>query len=283
MKKKYKYYIKDYDEELVVRTRIPKKNRILIAIFSVILCASITGLGIIGYNYLSARKTYVDTSNKFTIKTKKFGVKNKIDFAGLKKINPDVVGWIDFKNEPSVIKYPVVKGKDNDYYLTHTFDKKRLGSASIFMDCINNASFYDYNTILYGHNMNDKSMFAGLRYYVYKDRQDYFNANSDFYIYAPLPGGKNVRYKYHIFSAYTIDAAKDKTPYLVFTQNGYNEDYINWAEKMQQKSVIKSVYDIRSILTNSRARIITMSTCTNTTETGRIIVHAVLTDTIEIQ
>ena len=41
----------------------------------------------------------------------------QIDFDGLRKVNPDVIAWIDIPG--AGISYPVLKGEDNSYYLTH--------------------------------------------------------------------------------------------------------------------------------------------------------------------
>ena len=81
----------------------------------------------------------------------------------LKSQNSDTVGYLQI--EGTAIQYPVVKGKDNEYYATHTFAKKRNASGSIYMDCKNSADLSDFNTVLYGHNMKDGSMFHDLLQY----------------------------------------------------------------------------------------------------------------------
>ena len=75
----------------------------------------------------------------------------QVDFAGLKKVNPDVIAWIQI---PALdISYPVVRGKDNDYYLHHMFDGQENKNGSIFVDYHNQPDFSDSNTIVYGHNV----------------------------------------------------------------------------------------------------------------------------------
>lgn len=83
-----------------------------------------------------------------------------IDFESLRKINPDIVAWL--RIEAAGIDYPVVRGVDNEYYLHHTFRGESNIAGSIFMDC-RNEDFTDEKVILYGHNMRDGSMFAGLK------------------------------------------------------------------------------------------------------------------------
>lgn len=87
-------------------------------------------------------------------------LESTIDFEGLRKINPDIVAWI--RIEAAGIDYPVVQGKDNDYYLHHTFRGEPNIAGSIFMD-YRNQGLKDEKVILYGHNMRDGSMFAKLK------------------------------------------------------------------------------------------------------------------------
>lgn len=82
----------------------------------------------------------------------------EVDFPALKEINGEIVAWI--KCEALGLDYPVVQGSDNEYYLNHTFSGEEHISGCIFMDCLNTADFTDDNTILYGHNMKDGSMFG---------------------------------------------------------------------------------------------------------------------------
>lgn len=83
-----------------------------------------------------------------------------VDFEGLRAINPEVVGWIYC--EGTGINYPVMQGENNDYYLTHSYDGAYNVSGSIFVEAENRAGFADRNTIIYGHNMKNDSMFAHL-------------------------------------------------------------------------------------------------------------------------
>jgi len=83
--------------------------------------------------------------------------------AGLIRLNPDYIGWISIEG---VIDYPVVRGRDNDRYLSVTFAGQRNASGAVFMDYRNAVGFSDNVCILYGHNMRDGSMFAPLKHYL---------------------------------------------------------------------------------------------------------------------
>ena len=89
--------------------------------------------------------------------------KYKIDFGELKKKNEDVVAWIKVNN--TKIEYPVVKSKNNDYYLNHSFDKSYNIAGWIFADYRNKINEKDKNIIVYGHNRKDGSMFGSLKKY----------------------------------------------------------------------------------------------------------------------
>ena len=78
-------------------------------------------------------------------------------------MNPNVIGWIEIPGLS--ISYPVVQGTDNAYYLHHLFTGEYNSSGSIFADWHNQPDFADPNTIVYGHNMKNGSMFGTLSHY----------------------------------------------------------------------------------------------------------------------
>ena len=81
-----------------------------------------------------------------------------INFNTLKKQNEDTVAWIKVNN--TNVKYPVVKAKDNSFYLTHSFDKSNNSAGWIFADYKNKFDDTDKNIVIYGHNRRDGSMFS---------------------------------------------------------------------------------------------------------------------------
>ena len=89
----------------------------------------------------------------------------EIDFATLKAVNDDVVGWI-YIEALSGVNYPVVQGDDNSTYLHTTYEKNYNFAGTIFVDYENKGDFTDCNTIIYGHNMKNGSMFGNLNQFV---------------------------------------------------------------------------------------------------------------------
>ena len=188
------------------------------------------------------------------------GVEEKfeVDFDKLKEINSDVVAWIRF-DEPSQISYPVVKGKDNEKYLKTTFEGKKNSAGTLFVDMQNAGDFSDKNTFIYGHNMKNGSMFGQLRKFKTKD---YYEQNPYFYIYTP--DGKEV--KYQIFAVCIVeDTSKSYTRF--YNSDEEYLDYLNYV-----KSIAR--YDT-GVEFNAESKLVSLSTCTNVSETQRLLVHGV--------
>lgn len=99
-----------------------------------------------------------------------------MNFEELKRINPDIVGWIMIPD--TNIDYPIVKGSDNQYYLTHTYGKQKNYMGSIFMDY--RQDFSMLNVFIYGHNVVDGFMFRDLEKY---KEQQFYDSHSTVYLY----------------------------------------------------------------------------------------------------
>lgn len=177
-----------------------------------------------------------------------------IDLSALREVNPDVVGWIRIPD--TRIDYPLMQGTDNAYYLKHTWDEKKNSVGSIFLEYLCSPDLTDYNTIIYGHNMNNGSMFAGLRRYT---TNTYWEAHPYVYLLTDLGV-----YRYDIFSAYKADV--DSVTYdLQFPEEGHKEAFLKNA---LEKSRIET--RIQPDLTD---RILTLSTCSGAGYNTRWVVH----------
>jgi len=183
-----------------------------------------------------------------------------MDFSALREVNGDVLGWILIPG--TKISYPLVQGKDNQYYLTHTWKKWTSVVGSIFLECNNHPDFSDFNTIIYGHRMNNGSMFAGLKYY---KEQSYWTAHPTVYI-----TDDNGTRKYDIFAAYEVSTEGD-TYRLSFPSDHTKQAYIDYC-------IGRSVIDT-GITPNTWDQIVTLSTCTGNGHATRWIVQAVLQGT----
>ena len=180
-----------------------------------------------------------------------------VDFAPLKEINEDVIGWIYVGGVD--ISYPVVQGEDNDYYLHRTFMNTENFAGSIFMESGNAPDFSDPNTILYGHNMKDQSMFAKLR--LLSDEEKYKN---DPYIWILTP---EHTYRYRIFSLHRV--SYDGDVYTLFS--GPSELVTDYIEKCAADSLVP----FETGDAGQDSRIITLSTCSSN-DSERYVVQGIL-------
>ncbi|MBE6740484.1 MAG: class B sortase [Ruminococcaceae bacterium] len=185
-------------------------------------------------------------------KKKEVKVPESIDFEKLKAQNKDVVGWIFSKN--GVINYPILQGDDNSYYLNHLISGKKNINGSIFMDYTAKSDFSGYNTVIYGHSMDNGSMFRTLLNY---KKQSYYDKYPEIYIYTP-----NGNYRMIIFAAY--ETKHDDLVFgKVYSEKGV-EKLINHAIS---KSKIKTKVEV-----SSKDKIVSLSTCAYSSKNARCIV-----------
>lgn len=179
-----------------------------------------------------------------------------IDFSKLKEINNETVGWIVV--DGTNINYPIVLGNDNEYYLTHDFNKDFSIGGWIFMDYRNSPLMEDKNTIIYGHNLFNKTAFGAISN-LFTDK--WFNSsNHRIIIYT-----EKRKYSYKIFSVYNIEP---ETNYLKILFD--DDEYSDLLNNMKSRSE----FDFDEELSNDD-KIITLSTC-NDDNSGRKVVHAKL-------
>lgn len=181
----------------------------------------------------------------------------QIDFEGLQKVNPEIIGWIEMPG--LALSYPLLQGKDNAYYLTHLADRQSGVSGSIFVDYHNQPDFSDRNTIIYGHNMKDGSMFAKLDKY---GSPELYQKEPYFYIYIP---GKVL--KYQIFSCYAGSVGSE----------AYTYEFPKIKEFQAFLQTIQSyaAYDTGTEIEGTE-RVVTLSTCVNTNRNYRYLIHGIL-------
>lgn len=192
---------------------------------------------------------------------------NPVDFAALIKQNPDVCGWIVVEGTP--INYPILRSgadKTEDFYLDHDLNAREKKQGSIYIQRLNSADFSDANTIIYGHNMMNGSMFGTLKRF--RDA-NFFNENDDIAIYLT-----DRVLKYKICSAVLFDDRHILNSFNCNTARGM-EAYINAITKPQT-----SVKNVRKgIELSLEDKLITLSTCTSK-DSERYLVIGVLTEEI---
>ncbi|NHN29169.1 class B sortase [Paenibacillus sp. S3N08] len=185
--------------------------------------------------------------------------KARPQFHALLSMNADISGWLKIDDTP--VDYPIVQAKDNDYYLTRNFKREAMRAGSMFMDYRNQSAGSSLNTIIYGHDMRDGSMFGSLNQYL---KADFFDTHRSFG-YDTLEES----YQAEIFAVYFTTTDVN----YIMTHFPDDEAYYTFLQDMQARSL----YETNTSLA-STDRIITLSTCDYTldAEEGRLVVQAKL-------
>lgn len=178
-----------------------------------------------------------------------------IDFAGLQELNDEICAWIDIPGTD--ISYPVVQTDDNDYYLTHSADGSRNRAGAIFLDSRTGSSFTGRNTIIYGHRMNNGSMFGSLHQL---ENAEYLSAHPVIHVYLP---GRETPLTYGILTTWESPASLDSTAYQVdFADDAAYADWLTGLENRSGETL------------TAADTILTLSTCVRGDGDSRFIVAA---------
>ena len=171
-----------------------------------------------------------------------------VDFEALRENGPDIIGWLSLPD--TAINYPVTQTDNNEYYLHHLYDGTYNKVGCLFADYENQADFSDRNTIIYGHNMRDGSMFAALNEY---GGQSYYDGHPQMYLVTP--DGGYVMEVFSAFEAKPAESGSDTSPWrLSWKDDGA---YTTWLSEMADRSVIET-----DVTVTSSDKVLTLSTCT---------------------
>lgn len=175
----------------------------------------------------------------------------------LKAKNPDFKMWLYI--EDTNINYYVLQSTDNDFYLHKNINKKYFKAGSLFLDFRNDAEEMTGNTIIYGHNMHDQSMFYDLKKFLDKD---FFDTHP--YVYTYSLDEVTV---WKVFSVRTTTTDE----YYIKTSFSSDEQYYRFIEDFKLKSLFAS-----DVILTAQSDILTLTTCHKyDVSNGRLVVHAV--------
>lgn len=247
-----------------------KSRKILIGI---LICVIIGSVFYIGYYYVTQNKNekvykklqkevVKQESKEEEPQTEESHVEIPIDFAQLQAQNPDIYAWIQI--DGTNINYPVAQSAtDNEYYLNHTIEGQEGYPGSIYTENWNTKEFTDFNTVIYGHDMKDGSMFQNLHNYA---DASYMQQHPNVVIYTP----------------------EKKLTYQIFAAVVYDDRHIlhsfDYAFADQRQAFLDSIYNSRNlgnvirddVSVNTDSRILTLSTCMTEQDDKRFLVEAVL-------
>ena len=179
----------------------------------------------------------------------------QINIAALRETNEDVLGWIRIPD--TKVDYPLMQGEDNDFYLNHTWDKQPNSVGSIFLEHLNSPDLTDYNTVVYGHNMKNDSMFGQLENYAL---QHYWQEHP--YVYIATADGV---FRYEIFAFFRAEVDS-----MTYSLNILQDETKTAFLKLSSEN---AWYDT-GIVPELTDRILTLSTCTGVSYANRYVVQA---------
>lgn len=178
-----------------------------------------------------------------------------VDFKLLQRINPDVVGWIFCPD--TNISYPVVQGEDNEEYLHRAVDGSYQFAGTPFLDAADDPKLENLHSVIYGHNMKDRSMFSQLLSY---GEQEFYEAHREMYYLTP-----EGNYRLHLISGYLTDARSDSYRREFLTREEY-EDYL---------ALLCSRSAFRGETLPKEGVLLTLSTCGNGGNEERFVLHGI--------
>lgn len=187
----------------------------------------------------------------------------EIDFADLQEnVNKDIYAWIYIPD--TQIDYPVLQHPtDNLYYLNYNLDGSKGYPGCIYTENYNVKDFLDPNTVIYGHNMKNGTMFAGLHRF---EDSEYFEEHPYIYIYT-----EDRLHVYEIFAAY-----ESGNEHILYN-NDFESNYV-------YQKYLSEIFDNRTMNGNIKTdmevttedHILTLSTCVANKSNRRYLVQGVL-------
>lgn len=243
--------------------KVKKSYKILIFILLIIIICSVIYI----VNYFLDKEEVKEESNLLnTITVDKADItpektERMLQIEELKKKNSDIIGWIEI--EGTNINYPVLQGEDNDFYMNRNYDKEESVYGALFLDAGYDWNIESNNFLIYGHNMQDGSMFNNLLNY----------ADEEYYKEHPI-----IRFttteedaEYEIISAFRsrvyYKSEKNVFRYYYFINPKTEKEYNEFVENAKEASL----YDTGKTAEYGD-QLITLSTCAYHTEDGRFAV-----------
>ena len=185
-------------------------------------------------------------------------------FEALYLRNPDIAGWV--KIPDTKLDYAVMQAEDNDKYHRTDIDLKPNDWGIPYVDFRVDQSKPSYNTVIYGHNMNDGTMFGYLQAY----------KKLSYYQQHPLISYNSVYRKdmYKIFAVVVCKADDPDFDYHNFIDSDDDAAKNEYIEKIMERSIIKTTVDVKAT-----DRLLTLSTCDYTfrdPDTNKLIARLVI-------
>ena len=249
---------KRYNKEKSNNTK-PKKIIIIVLLLTFISIMIISGTMLFKWIKENKQNKEImeDIEETINVDENKDGIeKYNIDFENLRNTNSDTIAWI--KVNGTNIEYPVVKTTNNDYYMTHSFDKSYNSAGWVFMDYKDKFDGTDNNMVIYSHNRRDGSMFGTLKNILTEEWQN----NEENFIIPFIT--ENEKQEYQVFSVYKIE----NEDYYITTNFSTENEFASFIDTIKSRSAKDFNVDV-----TSDDNILTLSTCADNNK-YRVVLHA---------
>lgn len=272
----------DKKMEEAVRRELKKKNLIRNILISILLLVAVGSIGYYVKYYSDAKKVQEQSDEFSELKDAKFAevlknvepvVKKEYDetvvipdildeYKALFNKNKSLIGWIEIAD--TIIDYPVMQTKDNEYYLKHDFNQKNDANGCIFLDCNCDVILGNDNWILYGHHMKNGKMFSSLIKYA---DMDYYEKHK--YIRFDTIYEKGTYEVMYAFRSRIYNTNEITFKYYQFIDANSSEEFDSYMEEMEKMSLIDT-----GVSATYGDKLLTLSTCDYQEENGRFVVVA---------
>lgn len=212
-------------------------------------------------NEAKAESNLLNTIEVDENKITKKETKKMIQVKTLKQENPEIVGWLEIKG--TNVNYPVLQGPDNEYYMTHNYKKEKSKNGSIFLSKDYDWNLKCNNLLIYGHNMQNGTMFQDLLKY---EDINFYNSHpiinfttehddSEYQIIAVLKSRVYYKSEQNVFRYYYFINPQTEDEFNNFVENAKKESLYNINETAKYGD-----------------QLITLSTCSYHVKDGRFVV-----------
>lgn len=231
----------------------------LVLIFALYNIYSITAEDNANEHTMEAMREFVEVADTQTGDDVNPEEIRSIDFEALHEINPEIVGWLYIPGTD--VDYPVTQTDNDSYYLSHGPDLEPNRAGSLFFETACSPDLVDRNTIIYGHRMNNGSMFGSM-----SDFEDpaYFDSHRTAYLYTQ----NGVRHEYEFFTIIHSSDSMDAPAYRLDYDD--SAQFMETAEEMMDASIVP----VEGVTIGSRDQILTLSTCIRGDGDSRLVLQA---------
>lgn len=211
----------------------------------------------------NTEETTQENEFKEDLKEDEYKISSKIqyNFDNILQINSDVIGWI--KIDGTNINYPIMQ--NGDFYLKHDVYKNYSNHGTPYLASFCNIKTSD-NLIVFGHHMNDNTMFSQLEKY---KNYNFYQTHKYIKVYL-ISEGKVEENIYEIVTAFKTIAYSDKGfKYYSYTDFKYENEFSEFKNNCKDLEFYNT-----GLSWSNEDKYITLSTCEYSQKNGRMIVVA---------